>query len=512
MSETLENVQDRIIMKLPEVDERSMQALRKTQHYKSMRTSKLKGVQLRDPVSVNKWDTVFQIRVPYLNEAICKEKTYPEKVTYSDGVYAISGEFLPWQIMKGGGEQNVNLLIPMKSIEYKMESGGVVSTYHNVEFYAQIQLSYLPQVQDTNQVGTYRLKMNTTQQGVQSPVSILNSKIPDADKYAVIFINMLIEEWANKNLDAFNAVFSTVNLCNLSDHKGYEWLTTTYMSYGYTDGSTLENCVLAILCMTNGHTPPDNHTVCNALEETDTSAFVINIQTFIEDVYAGQMIDELHIKKEELKIGVCEVSYESDEGVAMDKVDYNGISYTPYMTKMKVSFTQTEISTEAVIATNISPGIDATSTIITHQTLALAENSKKEQVMIYEMLGEPSTSTETKVASWVIITEVIIGIIAAVIAIVVGNAFGTVLARIIALVIAGIVCAVVSLLIHVVVEKIVTEGVVEGVPSVTPMIRMATNGVVWPLCNAEDDERYTLTNIEFLGNIVYKGNPGIQIA
>ncbi|MBD5542667.1 MAG: TULIP family P47-like protein [Lachnospiraceae bacterium] len=475
-------------------------------------------LQLVGTVTTNGWDTVSICRVTALNERIKKEKTYPASISEQADQLSVKGEFAPWQVVTGGDGRNVKLKVPMKNGTYTGLNFGKGTTFDltdvSVDIY--VKLSYFP-MPDPKEAkdGSYELFVNTDgSEGSSDPIAAvvsLNDPANRIDSTNKSILRGLFETWLNhpENLQKFNTLFSTVLINNMGkESEEYKWLRATAISYAYTDKNTEDSSIFGILCMTNNRSCDGlpNQLPAVSLERDDNALFLISREIFVK----YQLLPALpYIFKEspqaEYIVDGAGTTINANN-LKLDPVRVGAIDYKPVAETFEITFEETYIRTTAQIHTPISPGIDAHTTIITKQTLALGTNSDGEQVMVYEMIGDPIVENKTDVATWIIVTEAVLALIAAVVAGVVGAVAGKIAALIVGIVVA-VVVALVSIVIHVIIEKVIAEGATDALPSIAPMVKVAANQVKWPFC---EPDAFVLTDIDYSGAIIFEGN--LQLA
>lgn len=484
-------------------------------------TQKEVDLMAESAISTNGWDTVFAISAQHLNKAIIEKKTYPTTIdctiTDEDESYSIkNGKFNAWQISQGGDGSNINLKLPIASGNFDYGKG---YSLNGVEAIVQVKLRYFPEVLDDQDLkdGLYDLKVSLSSDNPDIPVvSLIQLNIPSSLKMGSIaksILGSLILEWCNHNLEKFNTVFSSVYLNNLGDKEEFKWLKSTHMSYAYTDDGTLENSVFGVLCMCLQHSAVGlpRQITQNALTNKGASTFIINTGLFAE----CQFLPSLPYVFEDAKLSDFKLN-DTKNGITssalkMEDVKYGACTYHPVCESFEVFFEQTEIRSHTKVRTEISPGIVSVVDIDVKMTLKLDTNSKGEQILAYELLGKPLVNSQVETEPWVVITEIIAGLILAIVGLVVGSCVEKIVKRIIIGIIVVIIAAIISIVIHVIIEKVIADGVKQSLPPIDPMIKVATNQVIWPLCDPNDPDRFTLTHVTYNGSVALIGNPGYLV-
>lgn len=477
-------------------------------------------LQLVETATTNGWDTVSICRVTALNTRIEAEKTYPESMKEEMALVSVEGDFEPWRVVTGGDGRNVKLNIPMKSGRYR---GMSINTGEEVDISGvsvdvYVKLSYFPMPDPQTAVdGVYELYTDTGTGEERTPeepiAAVIALHAPEGllDDINKSILRGLFEHWLNKpeNLEKFNTLFSTVLINNMGKQSAeYAWLRATSISYAYTDKNTEESSIFGVLCMTNSrpHAGLANQLPAVSLERDDNAMFLISREVFVKYQFLPSLP---HIFTDS-----PDAVYEIDEAgltvtgtnITLNSVRVGAIDYYPVAESFEITFDEAYIRTTAKIHTPISPGIDAHTIIITKQTLKLDQNSQNEQVMAYEMVGDPIVENSTKIATWIVVTEAILALIAAVVTGVAAYVAGKLVALVVGIVVA-VVVALISITIHVIIEKVIAGKATDALPSIAPMVKVAANQVKWPF--AEPDA-FVLSDIDYSGAIIFEGSLILQ--
>lgn len=476
---------------------------------------KYEKLMLESIVTTNGWDTVSICRVTALNTVIKAKKTYPSSISHNIGKLSLSGDFDAWQVVTGGDGRNLKINVPIRSGTFIGRDPATDAPINfdlakvSVDVYVKLNYFPLPDPKIAND-GTYELYVNTQSKDKSDPIAAVvslddpSNKIDDTNQ---ALLRLLFEKWLNmpENLKKFDTLFASVLINNMGKQsEEYKWLRATTISYAYTDKGTDDSSILGILCMTNNRsaTGLPNQLPAVVLQKDDNAVFLISREVFLEYqlkpslpfVFTDSPGAEYNLDKSGTTI--------SAKNLTMNKVNVGGIDYSPVAEKFEICFDETYIRTTTKIHTNISPGIDAYSTITTTQTLALSTNKNKEQVMTYAMVGDPDIVNSTQLAPWVVLTEVIVALIASVIISIVGIVASKMVTLIVGIIIA-LVVAVVSIIIHVILEKAVAGAVMDALPPIEPMKKVVTAQIKWPFCA---ENAFELTDIYYSGAIALDGN------
>ncbi|MBA2864044.1 TULIP family P47-like protein [Methanococcus maripaludis] len=470
-------------------------------------------LMLATSLTTNGWDTVSICRVTALNERIKEQKTYPESISTTSNQLSLNGDFDAWSVITGGDGKNVKLKLPMKSGTYVgMEFGSGTNfdlTGVSVEIY--VKLNYFP-ITNPEAIadGDYSLYVKTEEGNSSDPIAAvvsLNDPSGKIDDINISILRGLYEQWLNipENLRKFDTLFATVLINNMGEQSDeYRWLRATTISYAYTDKGTEDSSIFGILCMTNDRSADGlpNQLPAVILEKDNNAIFLINREIFVR----YQLVPSLPFifsdsPDAEYVIDEAGTTVNA-ENIQLDKVRVGAIDYQPIAKSFEMCFDETYIRTTAKIFTNISPGIDANTIIMTKQTLALGYNDQGEQVMTYEMVGDPVVENSTDIATWIVVTEAIVALIGAVVTGVAAKVAEKLTALIVGIIVAAVI-ALVTVVIHVIIEKVIAGGVTDSLPSISPMVKVATNQVKWPFCT---EDAFVLTDIDYSGAIIFEGN------
>jgi hypothetical protein len=507
------------IIQFPKINQDSVDVVKNSMLYSNAKRvipekkpSKLKSLQLGSPGATNGWDTVSMCSVSALNEKIKAEKTYPATIMQERGDISLDGVFNAWKIVLGGDGKNIKLELPLKSGTYKgldFDSGETFDL-KGVSIKIYIKLNYLPESEEKDiPDGDYNLFVKTNDVSESDPIATVISlddpsgKMDDINKS---ILRGLFETWLNmpENLAKFDTLFATALINNFGEQsEDFKWLRSTAISYAYTDQNTAESSIFGVLCMTNGRSKKGlpNQLPAYRLEKDDNAKFIINREIFVK----YQLLPSLPFIFDDSP----DATYELDragttivgKNIKLESVRVGLIDYHPVADSFEISFEDEYIRTTLQTHTNISPGIVGKTVMITKQTLVLGENDAGEQIMTYEMVGEPIIQNSTDIATWVIVTEAIVSLIGAVVTGVAAKIASKIFALIVGI-IAAVVVAVIGIVIHGIIAKAIAGGIASAIPSISPMVTIATNQIKWPFCQ---DDAFMLSDIEYSGAIIFSG-------
>ncbi len=464
------------------------------------------------------WDTVYAIRIPDANNAITAKKASPKtfKQTITDPdldiEVSIEGDFGDWTIGTGGDGKNLHMKIPITKGTYKAKN----KTYSLNNCYAviNVQLAYFPleMSKELSEDGsTHDLKLKTSQTATDPIVSLISFIFPqDADRPASdALLQGTFRNWFNSNIQQFEHVFSTVNINLLA--KELQWLKPTYTSYAYSDHLDPDKSFFAVLCMTDGRSGKGlTHALSpSAIAPGSRASFLISRSLFVEkSILPGIPIAFVDSTVNDFKMinGNTEIMNKDDVKLKMSPVRYGAIDYTPYAESFDITINNNEIVTKMKSHIEFSPGIDVYIYTTTYQTIELVNKPDGTQTIGYKETRPTESIHEVVTAMWVKITTFIISAIVAIVGVFVGNLVKEVVTKIIIAIIVVLIGALIALLLNVVLQ-VLAKGVAESMPPIDPMIKAATDPIVWPTATTQ----FKLTSAQLNGSVQFGGDPSFQL-
>lgn len=464
------------------------------------------------------WDTVYAIRVPDINKAIVAKKASPKtfEQTMSDpdiGIdISIEGEFGDWAIGTGGDGQNLHMKVPITQGTYKTPK----STYslNKCTAVINIKLAYFPlqTPQPSSEIRSkHDLKLNTNHTDTAPIVSLVSFIFPEG---AVkpgndALLQGAFRNWFNANIEKFEHVFSTVNI-NLRA-EDIKWLKPTYTSYAYSDNPDPDYSFFAVLCMTDGRSGKElTHALSpSAIVPGSRASFLISRSLFVEksilpgisSVFVDSSVNDFKMIN-----GNTEIINNSGKDLQINSIRYGGVNYTPYAESFNIAINQNEIITKIRSHINFSPGIDVYITTTTYQAIELVNKEDGTQTLGYKESRPPESMHKVETATWVIITTVLMSAIIGVYTTMVGMLVNHLSVKIIVTIIAVVVGVLVTVLASVLVQAL-ADGVAKSMPAINPVIKAATDPIVWPTAKTQ----FKLTSVQLNGSVQFGGDPGFKM-
>ena len=448
------------------------------------------------------WDTVFAIKFPDANLALAKPGATPESFTVTIENTSASGTFDPWQLSGGSGVL-LHMSVPIKTGKTTYEGedydmAGAVATL-------EIELMDLPQPATAN---------GTPHQIVadpEKPVSVIGlSNVPGSPSFIVkAVMSGLLAQWFNDNLENFTYAFSTINLNEKADKDQFQWMKPTAFGWAVSAQGTLEESVFGVLSMTENRNRPNTMEISpNAIPSGQVSGFLIAQERFLENLllpgiytlFSGSKVTDFEAANDGAMIRNVNPVY-------MEPVKIGTIYYTPEIpaNHFQLTLEANEIKVELLkAAIDFSPGIKIMMDYTAFSSIALGENSKGEQILLYQEASPPIIGHNVEVASWVIWSEVAASVLAAVATLGAGAVAKKVIERVVYRVVAVIIVLLVGELIANIslIITAVAAGNKDAIPPVNLMVASATDPITWP-----DSGDFLLTSAWLNESLQFGGDP-----
>jgi Clostridium P-47 protein len=466
------------------------------------------------------WDTAFAIRATDVNAAIVRAHSSPPNFSASTAdphtgkTVTVTGDFGDWQLTLGGSGKLVRFSTPVTSLVASgtSPSGQPESfTYGPGAFEIEVELTYIPHTDPpTDGSGTFHnLVVKTAAVAEEQVVTVLtgygfgDSTDPAHLPFSEVAddVEAAMQEWFNENLADFEHVFATVNLNRDADHGQFAWLLPSYTSYAYSDGATLDDSVLGILCMTGGRTGQglDQEISTNAIPAGSRGGFLIAPERFISEmlwpsmplVYEGVQMTDFKMRTDAtgltLANGPVEIKSVTDD---------DGNAYETQLRNLEISTADQTLTVDATTRVEVSAGIHAFTHSIATFDLQLKDLSPTEQTIFYVQTDSVPPEHWTEESEGVKIAKIFEGIIAAVIVVVVGvltDGAGFVIAAVVVGILAGVAAKV---------PDIIGAANTDASPSLSLLTFNAVDPLQW-----SDQQDFTLDQVCLNYSLQMGGTP-----
>jgi hypothetical protein len=242
-------------------------------------------------VSTFSWDTAYVASFPVVNAAIMAQQSFPATFTYTDASgIAISGNWQSWQLCVGGSGQNVQMecIVGSGSASGDNQSGDLTGTSVIIQIGLQQIGAATPLNDPTAQSGTgttQALVANTKAVGEEPAVAIIDSTYPSGlSALLQDLLDDVFKNYFNANIGAFSHVFAVMNINEVADKQGFQWIKPNEFSYAVAapQGQPIAQCAFGLLAMVGTNTiGPDQQYAVDTkalmnLPAGANSAFVIS--------------------------------------------------------------------------------------------------------------------------------------------------------------------------------------------------------------------------------------------
>ncbi len=466
------------------------------------------------------WDTVFAIRADDVNASIKALSTSPTSFSASTtdphtrlGV-DVSGGFSDWSITLGGSGRLLHMSTPVTSLVASgtVDGAPVAFTFGPGSFEIEVELEYVPHVDPPAEAtGTFHnLVVKATPQAPQEQVVTVLGGYgfgTSTDEHHLPFsavsddVIAAMQTWFNAHLGDFEHVFATVNLNRTADQGQFAWLLPTYTSYAYIDGTTLDNSVLGVLCMTEGRdgTGLDQQVCPNAIPAGSRAGFLIAPERFVNEmlwpsmhlVYEGATTPDFTPRSDGTGLTLA-----NGPVTIKDMVDADGNPHTTVLQNFELSTADATLTIDATTETEVSAGIYAYTHNVASYTMALHQVSPTVQTIYYVPSGVVTVQHWTKESEGVKITKIFEAIAAAVITVAIGvltDGAGFVIAAVVLGVLAGVASKV---------PDIIADANTDDAPSVSLLTFNAVDPLQW-----SDQKDFTLDQVALNYSLQLGGTP-----
>jgi hypothetical protein len=303
------------------------------------------------PVSTLGWDTTYVASFPTVNQAIMDQKSFPQTFDYKDKTgITIQGTWSSWQLSTGGSGQDVQMtcVVDSGTATGDGQSGDLAGS----ELVIQVNLETVAtqtQVHDpTAKSGTgspKALKVSTDGHGADPAVTVIStSTFPKiTDLLLQDILTSVFGDYFNARIGEFNHTFAVMNLGEVADHDGFQWVKPTAFQYAVAspEDQSLEQSAFGLLAMV------ENNPVTGTMQQ---AVDVRALQSLPTDANSAFVISQNMVAKNMLMhgaIATIQGSSASDFGLSKDGlsvVNTSGVTWGHFQTK------------HGVISPTIAPG------------------------------------------------------------------------------------------------------------------------------------------------------------
>lgn len=383
-------------------------------------------------VSTFGWDTAYLASFPIVNKAIMAQKSFPSAFNYKDATdITISGHWESWQLIPGGAGGDVQLIC--KATSGSASGLGLTGDLSDSEIIIQVNLKQVASsdpVNDptaTNQGTTQQLVVNTQGVGVDPAVSVISTHYPKVNNLLLQdVLNSVFKDYFNVHINEFNHVFAVMNINEVADKEGFQWVKPTNFQYAVAspENGDINHSVFGLIAMVENH--PINPYMQQAVDvralinlpQGANAAFVISESLVAQKMLLrgavatiqGSKVSDFGFSKDGLSVtNITELlwgNFQTKHGVISPKIAANNIVIRADDTYIYLEIANAEYET--------SPGI----TVHMNLTQKFTYNAVKAQNGNYVFIpditgfGEPQITSNVSLSEGMVITEIIMDVVA----------------------------------------------------------------------------------------------------
>lgn len=386
-------------------------------------------------VSTFGWDTAYIASFPVVNQAIIKQQSYPSSFNYTDETgIVINGSWTSWQLTPGGAGGDVQMICLVQS--GTASGDGQNGDLTGSKVVIQVNLKTVAATDPVNDPtaknpgSTQNLVINTSGVGLDPAVSIISSSYPNVTSVLLKdLLDSIFKNYFNANISEFNHVFAVMNLNEVADQDGFQWLKPTAFQYAVAspeDGS-IENSAFGLIAMVqNNPIQPSMQQAVDvrALSNLATganSAFVINESMVAQNMLLpgaiatiqGSSASDFGFSSDGLSVtNTKQVTWGNfqteDNGVISPTIAANN-----FVMRADDTYVYLEISNAQY---ETSPGVTVHMNLTQKFTYGTVKASNGNYVFVPDItgFGNPSITANVSLSKGLQITEIVMGAVAAV--------------------------------------------------------------------------------------------------
>jgi hypothetical protein len=449
------------------------------------------------------WDTAFAVRLSEVNKVIAERRSSPREFFQEDKAdgYSLRGRFGDWSVIPKGSGDLIRMNIPFCDAVLTLPDGNSISRSGSAGILLRLRFVKLPNANGgPKQQMTHALLPSGDAVGAEKAVSIVTLTLNDDDpnSLAEIAFRMLLEDWLEANIAAFDHVFAFTRLDGTAGGDSpFQWLQPTEQAYAYTDIGASDGAI-ALLCRTGGRSTANLPSQVSplALVAGASATLTIARPRILEDivlpkmplVFSGAKQTDFQIDPTDGSIGLA------NGPVGFDAKDNkSGQTHPCTLIDLKVAILGAELTIDATTTADVSAGIHVFTRTRTRMTISAGPDQK----LTYVQTEEPDIQHSTKEDLSVVLTEALLAAIALVFtvaAIIVTDGA----ALLVVAVIVGLTAGLVALA-----DTIDEHNTSAAATPLTDLALNATGSATWT-----DGGRFQLTSARLSGGLQLAGNFG----
>jgi len=386
-------------------------------------------------VSTFSWDTAYVASFPVVNAAIMAQNSFPATFNYTDATgITISGNWQSWQLCVGGSGQNVQMecIVQSGTATGDNQTGDLTGTSLIIQIGLQQIGATTPLNDPTAKSGTgtsQALVVNTKAVGEEPAVAIINSTYPNGlSQLLQDLLDDVFKDYFNANIGNFSHVFAVMNVNEVADQEGFQWIKPNEFSYAVAapEGQPIEQCAFGLLAMVGTNTiGPDQQYAVDTkalmnLPSGANSAFVISQNMVAKNllmngaisIIQGSSASDFGLSADGLSVTnvnpVTWGNFQTDNGVISPTIAVNNFVLRADDTYIYLEITNAQYET--------SPGVTVHMNMTQKFSYSAVQGPTGNYYFIPDTtgFGSPQISANVSLSEGLQITNIITGAVAAV--------------------------------------------------------------------------------------------------
>ncbi|KAK9781507.1 putative TULIP family P47-like protein [Seiridium cardinale] len=254
-------------------------------------------------MSMNGWDVVSVVTIPFVNAAIHTQGGSPTKMEVSNGTINAQAGFGTWQITVGGGSNLLMFNIPLTNMTGTVtKDGKIIAQFNYPSLAAKLELV----LTFVDSSATDRKLVVDSKTPPTAILSLTDDKGQNlSNALDDTFIKQALTVWCGANLSQFSHVFASVNLePSTSTDEKWAFCKPSTVAYTYIAGNSLTNSYLGITYNTAGKTTPGSVAQIDPtfIPAGCQAAFMLSPALFVTNFLAPAARQQFGIPASSLKI------------------------------------------------------------------------------------------------------------------------------------------------------------------------------------------------------------------
>ncbi len=388
------------------------------------------------PVSTLQWDTAYMASFDVVNAAIINQKSFPPTFDYTDETtIRITGSWTSWQLCPGGagGDVQLSCVVTSGTASGAGQSGDLTGATVVIQVRLAAVAAADPVNDPTAQTDlgkAQQLVVDTQSVGLDPAVSIISSSYPGVtSKLLADLLDSVFKNYFNAHIGDFSHVFAVMNINEVADTDGFQWLKPTAFDYAVASpsrGATTANSAFGLIAMVQNHpiSPTQQLAIdvsaLSGLADGANSAFVISETLVAQNMLLrgaiatiqGSTTDDFGFSADGVSVtntrAVTWGNFQSEDTVISPTIDTGNFILRADDTYVYLEITNAHYET--------SPGVTVHMNVTQKFTFKTVKAQNGNWVFIPDTtgLGNPSITSSVSLSEGLQITEIVMGAVAVV--------------------------------------------------------------------------------------------------